>query len=176
MSADYAFIRIAEDTARGDATMFSFILGERVLACGIMVALIWAPAPALAQQNAAVPDFSSNQTGWVGTGAGGNFTAVPGLLPPVTIDTIGQNDKGFVDNFRTPHTEKLHVVERWKMVDGGQAMVVSFTVEDPDSFYSPWSGMRRYRRVQQAIVEDVCAENNRGLFDYHIPVANKPDF
>jgi hypothetical protein len=65
----------------------------------------------------------------------------------LVIDTIGQNGKSFVDNFRTPHTEKLHVVERWKMVDGGQAMVVSFTVEDPDSFYSPWSGMRRYRRV-----------------------------
>jgi hypothetical protein len=36
--------------------------------------------------------------------------------------------------------------------------------------------MRRYRRVQQAMLEDVCAENNQHLFDYHIPVANKPDF
>jgi hypothetical protein len=35
--------------------------------------------------------------------------------------------------------------------------------------------MRRYRRVQAAMAEDVCAENNI-LFDYHIPVANKPDF
>jgi hypothetical protein len=24
--------------------------------------------------------------------------------------------------------------------------------------------------------EEACAENNQHLFDYHIPVANKPDF
>jgi hypothetical protein len=67
--------------------MFSFILGERYF-LAVLWCLIWATVtvPALAQQNAPVPDFSSNQTGWVGTGAGGNFTAVPGLLPPVTND------------------------------------------------------------------------------------------
>jgi hypothetical protein len=26
------------------------------------------------------------------------------------------------------------------------------------------------------MAEDVCAENNQHLFDYHIPVADKPDF
>jgi hypothetical protein len=92
------------------------------------------------------------------------------------IDTVGMNDKTFVDNYRTPHTEKLHVVERWRMIDDGKAMEVTFTVEDTDAFYEPWSGVRRYRRVQQAMREDVCAENNQHLFDYHIPVANKPDF
>jgi hypothetical protein len=52
---------------------------------------------------------------------------------------------------------------------------VSFTVEDPDAFNAPWSGMRRFRRVQNAMAEDVCAENNLH-FDCHIPVASKPDF
>ena len=94
----------------------------------------------------------------------------------LVIDTIGQNDKTAVDPYRTPHTEKLHVVERWKMIDDGKAMDVSFTVEDPDAFYEPWSGMRRYRRVQQEMLEEACAENNQHLFDYHIPVANTPDF
>jgi hypothetical protein len=36
--------------------------------------------------------------------------------------------------------------------------------------------MRRYRRAQREIIEDICAENNQHLFDYHIPVASKPDF
>jgi hypothetical protein len=92
------------------------------------------------------------------------------------VDTIGQNDKSVVDPYRTPHSEKLHVVERWKIVDDGKMIELIFTVEDPDAFYQPWSGMRRYRRVQEAMAEDVCAENNQHLFDYHIPVANKPDF
>jgi hypothetical protein len=94
----------------------------------------------------------------------------------LVIDTIGMNDKTFVDYYRTPHTTKLHVVERWKMIDNGQRLEVTFTVQDPDTYYEPWSGIRRYRRVQQEMAEEVCAENNAHLFEYHIPVADKPDF
>jgi hypothetical protein len=94
----------------------------------------------------------------------------------LVIDTIGQNDRTVVDPYRTPHTEKLHVVERWKMADDGKMLEVTFTVEDPDAFYQPWSGLRRFRHVDGAMAEDVCAENNEHLFDYGIPVANKPDF
>jgi hypothetical protein len=94
----------------------------------------------------------------------------------LVVDTIGLNDKTVVDVYRTPHSEKLHVVERWLMIDGGKMLQVIFTVEDPDAFYEPWSGMRRYRRVTQEPYEKICAENNTNLFDYHIPVADKPDF
>jgi hypothetical protein len=94
----------------------------------------------------------------------------------LVIDTIGQNTKTVVDLYRTPHTEKLHVIERWQMTDEGKGLEVVFKVDDPDTFYQPWWGKRRYRRVQEAMLEDVCAENNQHLFDYHIPVADKPDF
>jgi hypothetical protein len=94
----------------------------------------------------------------------------------LVIDTIGLNTKTFVDNYRTPHTEKLHVIERWRMIDDGKAMEVAFTVEDPDAFYEPWTGTRRYRRAERQFAEDICAENNQLVFDYKIPVANKPDF
>jgi hypothetical protein len=94
----------------------------------------------------------------------------------LVIDTIALNDKTFVDNFRTPHTEKLHVVERWRVVEDGKVLEVRFTVDDPDAFYEPWSAMQRYRRVQQPLREEICAENNQHLFNYHIPVAERPDF
>jgi len=94
----------------------------------------------------------------------------------LVIDTIGLNSKTFVDAYRTPHTEKLHVVERWRMVDNGQAMEATFTVDDPDAFYEPWSGVRRFRRVTQQFAEDICAENNQIMFDYKMPVAETPDF
>jgi hypothetical protein len=69
------------------------------------------------------------------------------------------------------------VVERWKLTDDGKMLDVKMTVDDPDSFYQPWSAMRRYRRVQQTMTEEVCAENNVGHFiDYQIPKAIKPDF
>jgi len=93
----------------------------------------------------------------------------------LVVDTIGLSTKTFVDNFRTPHTEKLHVVERWRLVNDRQALEATVTVEDPDTYYEPWSGIRRYRRVTQQYVEDVCAENNQHV-DYKIPVASHPDF
>jgi hypothetical protein len=94
----------------------------------------------------------------------------------LVVDTIGLNDKTVVDNYRTPHTEKLHVVERWKLVNDGKTLEVNVKVEDPDTFNAPWQAVQRYRPVQKTMTEEVCAENNQHLFDYHIPVAEKPDF
>jgi hypothetical protein len=94
----------------------------------------------------------------------------------LVIDTIGMNTRTVVDIYRTPHSEQLHVVERWRLVDGGQAMEVIFTVEDAGAFHQPWTGKRRYRRVEQTDYEKICAENNTHLFDFPIPVAEKPDF
>ena len=70
----------------------------------------------------------------------------------LVVDTIGQNSKTVVDAFRTPHTEKLHVVERWHLVDGGKALEVNFTVDDPDTFNQPWSTYVRHVRGQRAVL------------------------
>jgi hypothetical protein len=94
----------------------------------------------------------------------------------LVVDTIGMNGKTFIDNFRTPHSEKLHVVERYRLIDGGKTLEVTFRVEDPDTFYQPWSAIGKLRRVQRPMHEEVCAENNRNVFDYGIPVASKSDF
>jgi hypothetical protein len=94
----------------------------------------------------------------------------------LVIDTIGLSTKTFVDAYRTPHTEKLHVVERWRMIDDRKAIEVVFTVTDPDTYYEPWTGTRRYRRVERTFSEEVCAEGNWQLFDYGVPIASKPDF
>ena len=96
----------------------------------------------------------------------------------LVIDTIGQSTKTFVDNYRTPHTEKLHVVERWRLVNEGKNIEVHITVDDPDTYNQPWQARRQFRRVQATLQEEACAENNLnfGLFDYHIPEAKTPDF
>jgi hypothetical protein len=94
----------------------------------------------------------------------------------LVVDTIGLNDKTIADVYRTPHTDKLHVIERWRMTDGGKGMEVVFSAEDPESWNQPWWGLRHYRRVSVDHEEIVCAENNRNLFDYHIPEAKTADF
>jgi hypothetical protein len=97
----------------------------------------------------------------------------------LVVDTIGQNDKTFVDSYRTPHTAQIHVVERFKLIDDGKMLEVSFTVEDEGAFNMPWSGSKRFKRARGAFDEDVCAENNANYFNYDVeplPTAEKPDF
>ena len=118
-----------------------------------------------------VPHSANPKPSWYGESIGRYENGA------LVIDTIAFNDKTFVDNYRTPHTDKLHVVEHWQLADGGKMLEARFTVEDPGAFAAPWSGLQRYRRVQETMGEQVCAENNTGaVFDYHIPFADKPDF
>jgi len=98
----------------------------------------------------------------------------------LVVDTIGFNDKTYIDNFRTPHTEKLHVVERFRMIDDGKTLEANIRVEDPGAFTMQWNAVQRWRRVQQGpMYERACAENP---FDLHIqdtepvPHADRPDF
>ena len=91
----------------------------------------------------------------------------------LVVDTIGLNDKSFVDNYRTPHTSCTW----WNAGRRATAQTLEANVSGrgSDTFNEPWSGIQRYDRVQR-MTEQVCAENNQHLFDYHIPIASKPRF
>jgi hypothetical protein len=98
----------------------------------------------------------------------------------LVVDTIGMNDKTYVDNYRTPHTAQLHVVERFHIADGGKMLEVNVHVEDPGAFTMPWNAVQRYRRVEDGpLAEIVCSENNTDHFNQGLvpmPQADKPDF
>ena len=52
----------------------------------------------------------------------------------LVVDTVGLSTRiSYIDNFRTPHSEKLHVVERFTLEPGGKGMSALVTVEDPDT-------------------------------------------
>src|SRR5579872_2912646 len=91
-----------------------------------------------------VPHSANPKPSWYGESVGhyeGGDTLV--------IDTIAQNDKTFVDDYRTPHTSQIHVVERFTLTDGGKTLRVSFTVDDPGAYNTPWSASQIYRRSNQ---------------------------
>ena len=94
----------------------------------------------------------------------------------LVVDTIGLSDRTFLDNFRTPHSDKLHVVERWKLVDQGKMLEVNITIDDSEAFNQPFSVVQRYRRTPGTLLEEICAENNSIFFGERVPVADKPDF
>lgn len=89
----------------------------------------------------------------------------------LVVDTIGLNDKTPVDFFGTPHTEDIHVVERYRLINDGRNLELTVTVTDPKTFIAPWSGVMTHNRVRGKMGEEACAENNREVsVGEHYPV------
>ena len=126
----------------------------------------------------------------------------------LVIDTVGtRTDRPFpmIDLYGTPYTEKLHVVERYRLLDyedakeglardakenrrapvgidrnyRGKHLQLQFTVEDAGVFTMPWSATITYGRGSNDWPETVCAENRHEYYnnkDSDVPTAEKPDF
>jgi hypothetical protein len=80
----------------------------------------------------------------------------------LVIDTVGYNDKFWFDAPGTPHSEKLHTIERWTRISYG-TLVNDLTVEDPDTFSKPVQ-LRFVARIVKPgveLMEYICAENNQ---------------
>ena len=65
----------------------------------------------------------------------------------LVVDTIAMSTKSFVDAFRTPHSDKLHLIERYRVTEGGKALEVEMTIEDPVAFVKPWTVSKRWEKV-----------------------------
>jgi hypothetical protein len=61
----------------------------------------------------------------------------------LVVDTVGFNDKTWLDINGTPHTDMLHVVERYHRADLGH-LDLEMRVEDPGALSSPWIVKRNY--------------------------------
>jgi len=98
----------------------------------------------------------------------------------LVVDTIGQNTKTFIDNYRTPHSDRLHVVERFHLTDGGKGLQADVTIEDPVALKQPWHLVHRWRKVEGTVIESRCADgemvNPFGQNAEPIPTSVKPDF
>ena len=117
----------------------------------------------------------------------------------LVVDTIGLDDRTWVDGFGTPHTKQLHVIERFHLMENGQVLEANVHVEDPGAFTMPWDAIQHFRQYEAAVrampieriaqlasapegplQEMVCADNPRSFFpsaDAVLPPeANTPDF
>jgi hypothetical protein len=99
----------------------------------------------------------------------------------LVVDTIGLSPKAVIDNYHTPHTEALHVTERYHLVEGGKTLEVNLVVEDPGAFNAPWKTIQHYARANRGpLPEENCSENNDNIFNLPgyvpSPMAEKADF
>ncbi|MEP6961353.1 MAG: hypothetical protein ABI995_04705, partial [Acidobacteriota bacterium] len=79
----------------------------------------------------------------------------------LVMDTVGFNDKGWLDVTGKPQTEKLHVTERMRRTGLG-TIEVEITVDDPGAYAHPWK-LRRLLKLAQGeeLHEYVCNENEK---------------
>lgn len=80
----------------------------------------------------------------------------------LVVDTIGLNDKTWIDAPGHPHTEELHVVERYRRVDRN-TLEVDLTFDDPKAYTEPWKGQFVFKlEPDWEIVESVfCVDRER---------------
>jgi hypothetical protein len=81
----------------------------------------------------------------------------------LVIDTVGFDDRSWITNQGHPHTEKMHVVERFRRPDLGH-LEIEFTIDDPATYAKPWI-MKRVSDLDTTdeVGEYVCTENNKDV-------------
>lgn len=117
----------------------------------------------------------------------------------LVVDTIGLDDRTFVDGLGTPHTKDLHVIERFHLISGGKMLEANVHVEDPGTYTMPWNAIQRFQLFEEytakmsvgrlaqlatpekgPLTEAICAENPNSFFPgvpaIEIPRATAPDF
>ncbi len=86
----------------------------------------------------------------------------------LVVDTIGLNDKTWLDDTGRPHTDKLHVIERYRRADRDH-LEVTLTIDDPGAYTATWSyGPKTLLRRTTEFGKQlwICtAEENKGFFN-----------
>ena len=78
----------------------------------------------------------------------------------LVVDTVGFNDGSWIEAEGLPHTEKLHLIERFTRTDFN-TLKYEVTVDDPGAYLKPWIGGFNLRwNLGAELFEYVCQENN----------------
>lgn len=123
------------------------------------VTMIWMQNHQVREIYMDVPHSAAVRPSWYGESVG-HYEG-----DTLVVDTIGISDKSFVDNYQTSHTDQLHVIERFRLTEGGKTLEVNVHAEDAGAFTTPWNALQRYRRTSGPLSEVVCAENNGDHFE-----------
>ena len=78
----------------------------------------------------------------------------------LVVDTVGFNNKSWLDLHGMTHSDELHTVERFHR--RGAVLEYSITIEDPKTFSRAWTVHMDYdSKPDWKIGEYLCAENNK---------------
>jgi hypothetical protein len=76
----------------------------------------------------------------------------------LVVDTVGFNDKTWLNEEGAQHSDALHLTERIHTVLRGQYLEYRMTAVDPKVLAKPYSYTRYYRRLDTEVRDDVCQD------------------
>ena len=86
----------------------------------------------------------------------------------LVVDTVNFNGRTRLDTIGHPHSDALHVIERFTRTDANH-IAYEVTIDDPKIFTKPWTNKRTFTlRPDWEIMEYSCEENNKDLYEGHI--------
>jgi hypothetical protein len=74
----------------------------------------------------------------------------------LVVDTVGFNDRTWLNEAGAPHSDALHLVERIRPLRAGTILEYKVTAEDPKSLKAPYTYVRYYRKTLEERAEDFC--------------------
>jgi len=81
----------------------------------------------------------------------------------LVIDTVGFDDRSWLDTQGHPHTEMLRVIERFRRPDLGH-LEIEFTIDDPGAYAKSWKIIRASELdTADDVGEYVCTENEKDV-------------
>jgi hypothetical protein len=80
----------------------------------------------------------------------------------LVVDRVAFDDRVYLDQESHPHSDKLHVIERYHRPDMGH-LEIEITVDDPGVLAKPWTQKRVADLANEEIFEFICTENNRDV-------------
>lgn len=81
----------------------------------------------------------------------------------LVVDTVGFNDRTWLDPGGHIHSDKMHTVERYTRLTQNQ-LRYEFTIDDPEAYTKPWGwSYVLVGHPDWEIIEYVCNENNKDL-------------
>ena len=84
----------------------------------------------------------------------------------LVVDTVGVDDRTWIDEQGIIHGPDMHVTERIRKIDNNQTIEDLITVTDPKYFTRPWTYRNTYKwRPDVRLTEYFCEENNRNRPD-----------
>ena len=80
----------------------------------------------------------------------------------LVVDVTNFNEGTWLDYFGHPHTDQMHVVERWTRPNKN-TLHYEATIDDPGAYSAPWTTAWDINWSAQSIDEYICQENNQYL-------------